>query len=476
MLPRDSKWQPFGADLYPRVLASLSEKALLLDIHEKACGLDALSLKSALDARAFEAFPYIDASHSNKAHTDAFLAQWCARCSAAMGAMATTSLSQEKKGDDGRSYAVRFEIDGPMEAFYAEFFDDLLGQVDLLRMQMGSDATQAITQVVAQAMCLASMMDRADLLEGLQRSCPDAVQRLVPEEKMASCFSQKRSEDDLTMDVSPLFMALQCSSESCVRLLLKNRDKNLTMYRCTVEQEDLGPVGFLESFKDIQHRGSTAAMVPVMQQMLRDALGDADAQPQLDAIVKTLGQVAARLSNGDLARNANTLPACIEAGWVDVDAVQAMSMAMQAGHASIVQHLRGSIPWAEVAQMPTVASQAIGLNAIEAYEALVAIAKEEGGDAKRAVLRHFSGEEGIPTSMAESLTQMPAGVALLAQLLDIGLDPKTKTQEGPDTLMDVAKASQTKAAAILGSFVARSQAHALIEEMDKKEGIRHAVP
>ena len=468
--------KPLDLADYPRALASLREPSLLGEIKELAYEQDLPRLRVALEAGVFDAKPFIDKALASPMSAAAIQDHWVGRCSAMMAVMGLVTVSQEAQGVEGRRYALEFNLNDDTKAFMVEYLGHLAQQAKLWRDQMGPTMTDASAVAVNQGMHLACMLDRPDALQTLLDACRHAVHLPLDDAKIGGgIIGHKRSDDNVPLEVMTLFTAMQFSSKACVEKLLTEVGDDMTLYTKREAEKAPENVSFLKSFDDIQHRGNTAAMAAVMKHFRTEFLEEADEDNLIESsLLDTVGEILKRNSCMS-SRNTNVIPACAESGWFDVNPKESLRSALRFGHATVVDHFKGKIPWDLVAEMGTTlaARKALEDGHSKGFQALASIAKDEGPDAAAAVLKNFAVGGQMREGLAHGLVRRPCGRELLPKLLAIGLDPQWRLPEDQktehqQTLIEYAKVNGSDSFSVMASFLARGRAHELIAEMDSE--------
>lgn len=465
--------QPLDLADYPRALASLREPSLLGEIKELAYEQDLPRLRVALEAGVFDAKPFIDKALASPMSAAAIQDHWVGRCSAMMAVMGLVTVSQEAEGVEGRRYALEFNLNDDTKAFMVEYLGHLAQQAKLWRDQMGPTMTDASAVAVNQGMHLACMLDRPDALQTLLDACRHAVHLPLDDAKIGGgIIGHKRSDDNVPLEVMTLFTAMQFSSKACVEKLLTEVGDDMTLYTKREPEKAPETVSFLKSFNDIQHRGSTAAMVPIMKHFLTEFVEEDDDGKVEHSLLETLGEILNRSTGGIASRNTNVIPACLEAGWIDVDVKKSVEAALSFSHPLVIEHLKDRMPWDFVAELgnrhATVlpAIKALDRGRTKGFQTLAAIAKDQGPNAMAAVVNNFGSNGQMREKTTHGLTRKPAGQELLPKLLTIGLDPHWKIPGENKSMLEFAKEAGSPSFSVMSSFLARGRAHELIAEMN----------
>lgn len=465
---------PFGMEDYPRVLASMTEPALLAEIRSRSMDGNFEHMREALKAGVFDAQPFIDEAKKNLLSANALQNAWQGRCSALMAIMENALVVEEEAPNGEKKKSLVFDVSEGCRKFLADFCVHVGHQGKAWFSGLAPRSTDDSTVAVTQAMHLTCMLDRADVLEGLIKARSGAVHVPMSDAKVGnlfSMFSTFMAQNDACLEIMPLFTAMQFSSEACVKTLLPHVGEELEMGRYGVGSTALTPLTFLASFENVTHMGSTAAMVPVMKEFLSFMEENDDGQKIRTSLLETIDEIMARSDYGTLSRNAQTIPACMQSGWLDVDPVRSINRALADGFPEVIDHFKSRIPWQEIFFLAGKGSanspflKAINNGNVTAVQSLLAMSKDEGKEATQAVVAHFLRQRSMPPDMATALTRRKAGISLLGSIFEMGIDGKTPVSGVGATLLDVAKTVDTTAASIIQSHMSRKKAHDLISEI-----------
>lgn len=491
------------ADRYPDLLASLNEKGRLVDLAKRSMDGDVQRLDKAFEAGLFDAKPFFEANLKNQRNSWTFQSAWLDRCEAALACMASTMNGPDLELSDGSVGKPSFQPKEESRAFLEKFCNHIAKECALWSQLPDDKYTKIPTWTfsVSQAMNLACMMDRPDLLQTLIDAKPSGTQTFTNDEMMGRVFSGSLDGKETGMEVLPLFTAMQFSSVACTRLLLKHASSAMELAQILPEEDDIESIDFEKSFKSLFHHGNTETLTLVASHFLKNMSNEPESDSDPDSsegyddedeqeVSKTaeerlkfvLDVVFKKNNDKPGQNNAQTLAALLQAGWADPDPVHALSRAISHARPEVFQRFDDNalqktledMPLESVTQSPFYV--ALKDKKTEGLMALSTRVLEAGEGACSAFLKHWvqnTPEQGLgdgkPTLnplMADELLNTQSGVKVLPFLLEMGLDPETRLHATNVTVTGYAKAStETNSFSVIKSFLARKMAHQLIDDL-----------
>lgn len=442
-----------------RLLDSLPEPVLLSMITDRARALDLEWLRAMQSYGLFDAAPATGMTLGALGMAEH---QWSGRCQAMLGVMALATLCEESDphGILPSIRLARFDLPASAKQHFADFCLEIGEQAKKWPLAQPFDNT--VAGVMVQAMGLAAMLDRVDVLEAMADSYPQALLLKFREAEIGrKMFSAARSENE-DLNVGVLFCAIEFSSPACVRSLAGRMDPALALYSVLTESGG-HDISLLESFEDMAHRCTPDVMTPLLKLEISKAKDDPDLSDRLKDIMRNI----MRREQGFLcSNNPHLLDAFIAAGVADITPNLSLRQAVSSGWPQMVKHFQDRIDWDHFIHEPTgtgaPVARAIANNAIAGVQALMTLAQSCGRG--QSLIDGFVLSEGkLTRDTARHLVHDEAGVFVLGSLFALGLDPDSAV--GTTTLRQMAAQSESGAIDVIHSFCARKQAMALIDEM-----------
>lgn len=453
---------------YARVLGTLRENTLVSEIRESAIACDLHRLRCMVEFGVFAAQPLLARLSPQVAQN-----AWADRCEAALAVM-TNAQIRPSANSKGPGLAV-LDIPGEARQFFSGLCLMISSQMDVMS-RMPDDQSRT-WPMVSQAMGLAAMLDEPEVLVHMIDTHPAVavtpfVDTCMGLDPTRGFFISSLSEKNCQMNVTPLFCALAFSSTSCVQALIPSSADLPDL--CGVSRPGKGTVvyDFQDALVYVQFPCKPDAMVPMMTHLLdKCSVPGGETEP----IHKVLRETMEATAGGGHGLNVHLLPAMIKAGWVDLQPDRMYEKAVAYEHPVVINHFEGRVNWDRLMnrRKPGYSEivPALETGRTAGIVAMIDQAKRAGRE--DAALHQFMRGTALETSPASALLNTAPGIEILPKLLAIGLKPDVPLVEG-GTLHQKARqmsASQPQeknpALDILNSFVARTKAHALIDEMDE---------
>lgn len=452
-----------------RVLDTLPESVLLATIRDRVAIRDLSWLGRMVTAGFFDAHSGAQGAknaESKNQRSDA-LDQWSARCMTMLSVMKQAKLLCPCVGVTAKHMPAAHPLPDAAQDFFANFCQHLGAQAPVW-IKRGKTPL-AVEKLMSQAMGLAALLDRSDLLANLASAFPASVNLFFGEDVMGKGIFSKSSTTNKKMEIGPLFCALHFSSAQCVKALLPFYDRDKGLY-ATLEQGTLESVDPIESFNHLIHRGSPSAMVPLLAMLSHQAV--MDGKEEKSPLVEVFRNIMHRQDGKDASINAAMLPAFVRSGAADLDPSLSLVCAVEFNRPEVVAHFDGRINWKALSERSNICMNAlrtaIDKKATQALVDLMALAKASGHGSS--FLNAFVlDEEGfVRVGAVRPMVSSPAGVAVLPHALELGLDPNATIKTG-STVKEFAAKYDFGGLEVLHSFMARSLARALIEGIERDE-------
>ena len=457
----------FDVSDFGRVLASLSEAGLQAEVQANAMVFDVARTRAAIEAGVFDVARFEADLQNNPLDVESQRSRWMARCEAVFRVAETAACTRPASDPHGRSMVVHFDLPDDFKGVMKTFCERTAEQAASWSRILGQpfNTSPMPLQTFTRAMHMASMLNLHETLDVLAKACPEAVTTAVPEIAMNEFTFGATRSDGKSIRTTPLFTALQFSSDACVSVLIKHKAHEKPLYEIrTAFPNSEACRSLLTSFGDIQHVGKPETMVPILLASTEKAKKEASGH--LKEVLKGIVEFS---PGSESLKNLYLLPACLEAGWAHLGPMHSLITALNNNHPRTVKALQGSIEWDKVEMFalsffsggPTVLPLTEGKPA--AVIALADVAKAEGQG--KAMVDSFLFNQRMAKNTAHALLKEES-IDLLPKLLGLGLDPKTEVVDAKVTLVDMAKNENPAAYNIFRSFMARQTAHALFEEID----------
>lgn len=450
-----------------RLLATLPEPVLLAMIECKASELDLDWLALLVNSRAFELVMPDDGNYLHAYNAEN---QWALRCRAILTVMDKAHLmpvsndaQEASNGDDPVLKRARacFDLGPTGNALLSQFCETVAKQ---LFGFISTTATDSIDQVAAQTIALAAMMNDTDLAQRLIEAHPAGLNVLFPSDAVGQgMLSHLRVNKFEQMHLSPYFCAVQFASIDCVRMMTEHIAIHTPFYSAKSEDRKRPTeFTFLESFADFRYPCDPDVLVPVLQKAV--AQNDVNLRQDLK---NAMTQVMRRKDGITTQMNNHLVDAFVQADVHKVDPKTLLFLAVANGWPQVVNGLQDRIDWNHFIQASS-NRQSATANAIDqqntsGLHALIDLALAQGQE--KNMLDGFVLNEGVLTEdTALSLIACEKGVAVMARLIDLGLDPDMQTDHV--TLRQLSEQSEHGAYAVIHSVLARKQARALVLDFE----------
>lgn len=353
-------------------------------------------------------------------------------------------------------------------------------------------------------MALAAAMDLPETVRAIRWSTPTAHQEGLPAEWLGEAFKNERINPTKRLDVAPAFFAVFHSSTEALKAFAPKPQKPV---KGKVE-EGLTAKNFVPMFVEkidekTTLRHDAAAMLndwepscapSTLALSWRERLDPAKAAPEDDAMALSVLACKAlyRYSNKDNPF-APQIPAFEAIGAFDVRPDRTICEAVENGHAAYVERFKGKVPWTDrefAKALESLLSKAIeevkGGNPKEETEAaMVALMRLAVEDGQQAAFfkTHTVTNKAMTDFLGESIVQPVCALIegqfnkVLVGFLENGMSPTAPMAPDSVSLLDYAQGVNAKDAAnVMRSFVARSNAHDILAEIDLSPFMLKAKP
>lgn len=278
--------------------------------------------------------------------------------------------------------------------------------------------------------------------------------------------------------VTPLFCALQFSRKECMDVLLNAgasenfllgkfyRDGRFTSFNISTMESVFGPV----------------CQPQVLAHALKRITNGTDENTDESLKEKLIEQSLIILTPERHAMHPY-VNAYIDAGVYDLDPYYAIVMALENGHANVIDHFKGRLPWADFEKYTLFSdagspillctSMANNENAIADPESAILAILDQAIEAGKSDIVFALFEVTKPHS-GKGMNNVVEPIASLCEcgyfravvkFLEHGIDPNAVLSRQGVSILERADAKSPEAAHLIRTFLARQKAQALLEEM-----------
>ena len=388
-----------------QALAMMPEDALIQTVKAMAKVVDRQWLEAALDAGFVSVTPEVRGERRDRS-------DWRKRCDAALG------------------FLYRLEKHYP-EIKLSEEDKDFLQDVVCRRIldeyaRVKGDANFAYRggrSTVAKCMSLAIVMGRTEFLKTLVEAHPDCVNACAP------------AGWDPERWVSPLYYALRSNNLACVEVLLPGLDSMATMAAMENFDGDTDYYGLVDALDCFQLYSLASTIQPVLRHVVNETFAKNDQSARLalqDCAITTMIKT-------DEAASPHKVGAFLAEGLYDWDKTASLQAAIVGGQGPVLDHYRGAFPWKEMEDwLASAICDAAFRGHMHVVKALFANARIDGAERHLTAAMNSGGSMSID-NVTFLLTQ-ESGQKLLAQMLQVGLDPRVKVKGSKWSIFDMASA------------------------------------
>lgn len=474
--------KPLDMDNYARVLATMTEPALLAEIKQNALDLDFPRMQASIDAGAFSAQPFIDHGQSSAEAMRMAQEAWKGRCDAMLSVMDLAGYAKEE--NEFGVLKIESHLNPEQKSVMGEFLGKMAQETQVWQKALESSYIGPVVKAVSKAMHMACTMDDAHSLDRLIAVCPHGVHWDLDVELIGKGIMGKHRDGEFHggseagMEASTLFTALQFSSARCVPALLAAADEDAMLYAIEMMDGTTHRSDFLSSFRHVVHHGDAATLMPMMKD-IASKLNSSNGVERMKAesIVMGSHDVVEKYGNdeGHLPMNRHLAPLFAKAGWMGLNAQAWLTQGIVNNEETVLAHFEPNMPWPLISTLwnveegkdsPFLSSAQMGT--LQGWGKIANMAMAQGQEAKQAVLANFIDEGVVREDFLDAILNNSKSTSILPALLKLGLDTTAKvvTNKISITLAQAFQESDTDAGHILASFQARSKAHALISEME----------